>query len=206
MTEDRTGKSDRKSQKERSESMQLRVLDATLRCIGERGYSAVSLQDIADKAGVSRGAITHHYPSKNELASAAIQHFLEWRHERVHTAFEGKEGIGLQERLDILWKEFQEIFPITFELIVALRSDKDLLALYRRSAKGRIEEITAGHDEYFPELARHNIPGVMVAVMSAFYRGAIIESVARDPAYVEQMKDCFQTMMLSFLDQEKKAA
>lgn len=206
MTEYRTGKTDRKSQKERSESMQLRVLEATLRCIGERGYSAVSLQDIADKAGVSRGAITHHYPSKNELSSAAIQYFLQWRHDRVHTAFEGKENLPLQERLDLLWREFQEIFPITFELIVALRSDKDLLALYRRSAKGRIEEITAGHDEYFPELARQNAPGVMVAVMSAFYRGAIIESVARDPAYVEQMKDCFQTMMLAFLDQEKKAA
>ncbi|MFN4184815.1 MAG: TetR/AcrR family transcriptional regulator [Hyphomonas sp.] len=107
MADEMSGRYERRSQKDRSESMQRRVLDATLRCIGERGYVGISLQDIAEMAGVSRGAITHHYSSKIELVAAAIQHFVQWRFDRVHAAFDGKGDIELRERLDILWGSFR---------------------------------------------------------------------------------------------------
>lgn len=190
---------ERRTQKDRSESMQRKVLDATLRCIGERGYIGVSLQDIADAAGVSRGAITHHYSSKMALTSSAIQHFVQWRYEKVHRAFEGKADLDLRGRLDVLWGEFQAIFPIMFELIVALRSDKELLALYKSSAKTRLEEVITGYDEFFPELTGMQVPGVVIAVMAAFYRGVYIESVSRDPDYIEEMKRVFQDMLMKYL-------
>lgn len=199
MGDQKPEKRERRTQKDRSESMQRKVLDATLRCIGERGYIGVSLQDIADAAGVSRGAITHHYSSKMALTSSAIQHFVEWRYEKVHRAFEGKTDLDLRARLDVLWGEFQEIFPIMFELIVALRSDKELLALYQRSAKTRLEEVITGYDEFFPELSGLRVPGVVIAVMAAFYRGVYIESVSRDPAYIEEMKQVFQDMLMKYL-------
>lgn len=150
MGDQKPEKRERRTQKDRSESMQRKVLDATLRCIGERGYIGVSLQDIADAAGVSRGAITHHYSSKMELTSSAIQHFVQWRYEKVHRAFEGKADLDLRARFDVLWGEFQAIFPIMFELIVALRSDRELLAHYNGTAKTRIEEVITGYDEFFP--------------------------------------------------------
>ncbi|MFN4184814.1 MAG: hypothetical protein ACK4M6_08495 [Hyphomonas sp.] len=102
--------------------------------------------------------------------------------------------------------EFQNIFPITFELIVAIRSDKELLALYRRNTKNRIEEITTGYDDFFPELSTLGLRGVVISVMAAFYRGAYIESVSRDPAYIEEMKTVFQDMLLTYLEADKKAA
>jgi len=209
MGDQKPEKRERRSQKDRSESMQRKVLDATLRCIGERGYIGVSLQDIADAAGISRGAITHHYPSKMALTSSAIQHFVEWRFEKVHRAFEGKTDLDLRARLDVLWGEFQKIFPITFELIVALRSDKELLALYKSSANARLEEVITGYDEFFPELSGMQVPGVVIAVMAAFYRGVYIESVSRDPAYIEEMKRVFQDMLMKYLgldDQQPGAA
>ncbi len=206
MADEHSRKYERRSQKDRSESMQRRVLDATLRCIGEQGYISVSLQSIADMAGISRGAITHHYPSKIELTSSAIRHFVQWRYERVHAAFEGKADQPLRERLDILWKEFEEVFPITFELIVALRADKDLLALYKRNSATSIEEITTGYDVFFPELTGMNVSGVMIAVMAAFYRGAYIESVSRDQAYINEMKAVFQDMLMTYLESDKLRA
>ena len=199
MADQNPEKRERRSQKDRSESMQRKVLDATLRCIGERRYIGVSLQDIADAAGISRGAITHHYPSKMALTSSAIQHFVHWRYEKVHRAFEGKTDLDLRARHDVLWGEFQEIFPIMFELIVALRSDKELLALYQRSAKTRLEEVITGYDEFFPELSGLRVPGVVIAVMAAFYRGVYIESASRDPAYIEEMKQVFQDMLMKYL-------
>lgn len=199
-------KRERRSQKDRSESMQRRVLDATLKCIGERGYYGVSLQDIADTAGVSRGTITHHYVSKIELTASAITHFVQWRYDRLQSAFEGRAHLDLQGRLDILWNEFQEIFPITFELIVALRSDKELLALYRRSTRNHIEEISLGCDDFFPEFVGMNIPGVLISVMMAFYRGACMDSISRDPAYIDSMRVAFEDMLMNYLKLQKKAA
>lgn len=179
--------------------MQRRVLDATLRCIGEQGYIGVSLQDIADTAGVSRGAITHHYASKMELTAAAIHYFVQWRYDKVHAAFEGKGDLDLRGRLDLLWQQFQQVFPITFEIIVALRSDKELLAQYKRTAPTGVETIVTGYEEFFPELSGLKVSGVVIAVMAAFYRGAYIEMIARDPAYIEEMKAVFQDMLLKYL-------
>lgn len=39
----------------------------------------------------------------------------------------------------------------------------------------------------------------MIAVMAAFYRGVYIESVSRDPAYIEEMKQVFQDMLMKYL-------
>ncbi|MFN3608503.1 MAG: TetR/AcrR family transcriptional regulator [Hyphomonas sp.] len=206
MADDPSRTPERRSQKDRSESMQRRVLDATLRCIGEQGYIGVSLQSIADMAGVSRGAITHHYPSKIELASAAIRHFVEWCYERINAAFHDKMDLPLRDRLDILWTEFEEVFPITFELIVALRADKDLLGLYKCSSKTSVEEITTGYDVFFPELVGMNVSGVMISVMAAFYRGAYLESVAREQAYIQEMKAVFQDMLLTYLESDRRRA
>lgn len=206
MADDDPNRHERRSQKDRSESTQKRVLDATLKCIGERGYHGVSLQDIADEAGVSRGAITHHYISKMELVSSAISHFVQWRYVKLQEAFEGRAGLSLRERLDVLWDEFQKIFPIAFELIVALRSDKDLLALYKRQSKGGVDDITLGYDGFFPELVNAGIPRVVISVMMAFYRGAYLESVARDPEYVAEMKRTFDDMLMSYMQVHRKAA
>lgn len=179
--------------------MQCWVLDATLRCIGEKGYIGGSLQDIADAAGVSRGAITHHYASKIELTAAAIQYFVQWRTEKVHAAFDGKGDLDLRSRLNLLWQQFQQVFPITFEIIVALRSDRELLAQYKRSAQTGVETVVTGYEEFFPELSGLKVSGVLIAVMAAFYRGAYIEMIARDPAYIEEMRAVFQDMLLKYL-------
>ena len=44
------------------------ILDAALRCFAERGYDATRVQHIADRAGVSNGALYRHFPSKQALA------------------------------------------------------------------------------------------------------------------------------------------
>jgi TetR/AcrR family transcriptional repressor of nem operon len=51
------------------------LLDAAVREIRSRGYSATSVDDICRAAGVTKGAFFHHFASKEELAVAAIEHF-----------------------------------------------------------------------------------------------------------------------------------
>ncbi|MDY0871497.1 TetR/AcrR family transcriptional regulator [Dongia rigui] len=53
----------------------LRLLDAALQVIREKGYAASSVDDICQAAGVTKGAFFHHFAAKEDLAVAAADHF-----------------------------------------------------------------------------------------------------------------------------------
>jgi TetR/AcrR family transcriptional repressor of nem operon len=52
-----------------------RLLDAALSAIRTKGYSATSVDDICQAAGVTKGGFFHHFHSKEDLAVAAAGHF-----------------------------------------------------------------------------------------------------------------------------------
>ncbi|MCZ8378832.1 helix-turn-helix domain containing protein [Mycobacterium sp. CPCC 205372] len=55
---------------------QLRVLDAALALISERGVSATSLQMIADRIGVTKAAVYHQFRTKDEIVIALTEREL----------------------------------------------------------------------------------------------------------------------------------
>jgi AcrR family transcriptional regulator len=63
----------KKTQSERSTDMRGRLLEATLECLAKYGYTGTSFSTIAQHAGVSRGAIQHHYPEKNYIIAGALE-------------------------------------------------------------------------------------------------------------------------------------
>ena len=52
-----------------------KLLDAALSIIRAKGYSATTVDDICQAAGVTKGGFFHHFKSKEELAVAAAGHF-----------------------------------------------------------------------------------------------------------------------------------
>jgi TetR/AcrR family transcriptional repressor of nem operon len=52
-----------------------KLLDAALAVIRSKGYSATSVDELCQAAGVTKGAFFHHFPSKEALAVAAAGHF-----------------------------------------------------------------------------------------------------------------------------------
>jgi TetR/AcrR family transcriptional repressor of nem operon len=60
---------------ERRPSARDRLLDAALRVIREKGYSATTVDDLCAGAGVTKGAFFHHFRSKEDLAVAAAAHW-----------------------------------------------------------------------------------------------------------------------------------
>ena len=51
----------------KSQHTREQILDATLRCLVSEGYAHSTIDTIASRAGVSRGAMTHHFPSRADL-------------------------------------------------------------------------------------------------------------------------------------------
>jgi AcrR family transcriptional regulator len=67
----------RRTQAERTEKTRGKLLDAAVHVLSKKGYVGFRTQDVAEVAQVSRGALTHHFRSKEELIVATLQHAFE---------------------------------------------------------------------------------------------------------------------------------
>jgi len=65
-----------RTQEERSQETRAKLIEATLDCLYEVGAARTSTNMVAERAGVSRGALTHHYASKEDLLADAVDHHL----------------------------------------------------------------------------------------------------------------------------------
>jgi AcrR family transcriptional regulator len=64
----------RRTQQERREETSERIINAAFDVIKRRGYSGFRIAEVQEVAGVSRGALLHHFPTKETLALAALEY------------------------------------------------------------------------------------------------------------------------------------
>jgi len=120
----------RVSQEERTRVMRARLLEATVDCLVEYGWSGTSTTLVSQRAGVSRGAQLHHFPNKNALVLAAVEHLSEVRGQDLRAAAETLPSGPSRTRavLDMLAEHFiSPVFTAALELWVAARVDPSLL-------------------------------------------------------------------------------
>lgn len=72
-------------QAEKSQLMRGRLLDAAERMLVSDGFAQLTTEGIAKAAGVSRGAMTHHFKSRLDLLEAVAQHITQKRAAEVDT-------------------------------------------------------------------------------------------------------------------------
>src|ERR1700730_8680540 len=115
----------RRTQEERSSRMRGRLLDATVDCLARLGYAGTTTTEIAKRARVSRGAQLHHYPRKEDLVIASVEHVFRLRLEEFGKAFANipPETDRRPIAVELLWSMFQgPIFHAWLELVVASRT------------------------------------------------------------------------------------
>ncbi|PWC40001.1 TetR/AcrR family transcriptional regulator [Azospirillum sp. TSO35-2] len=52
-----------------------RLLDAALKVVRTKGYTATRIEDLCAEAGVTKGSFFHHFKSKDDLMLAAVAHW-----------------------------------------------------------------------------------------------------------------------------------
>jgi len=52
-----------------------KLLDATLKVVRAKGYSATRIEDVCAEAGLTKGSFFHHFKSKEDLALSAVAHW-----------------------------------------------------------------------------------------------------------------------------------
>lgn len=105
------------------------VLEATVGLLAERGYAGTSTRLAAERAGVSLGALQHHFRSKAELSVEAMRHLTRQLAEEFVASIPG-QGSDLDrfgEALDRLYVVFRgPTFAAAVELQLAARTDAEL--------------------------------------------------------------------------------
>lgn len=121
---------ERVPQTERTRAMRQRLLEATVESLVELGWSGTTTTVVSQRAGVSRGAQLHHFPTKQDLVVAAVEHLTErrrvdMRHAAVDLPITGRT----RAVLEILSQQFTSpVFYAALELWVVARTDADLRA------------------------------------------------------------------------------
>lgn len=122
---------ERVPQEERTRAMRARLLEACVECLAEVGFARTSTTLVSQRAGVSRGAQLHHFPTKNDLVVAAVEHVAQARGESLELAFADlPSGAGrVRAVLQVVADHYGSgIFSAALELWVAARTDPALLA------------------------------------------------------------------------------
>ncbi|MFP8871673.1 MAG: TetR/AcrR family transcriptional regulator, partial [Myxococcota bacterium] len=108
--------------------------DGALECLAEYGYSGTTTSLIAGRAGVSRGALLHQFPTRQALVIEAVVHLAKRRLEdaRRDAAALPESDHRLDAAIELLWQSFSgPLFYAALELWVAARTDAELhKALY----------------------------------------------------------------------------
>ncbi len=121
-------------QSRKSAETRTEILDAVVRSYIEVGYGRTTLQQIADRTGLSRGAIIYHFPSMVDVTKAAISHLQQKRlaiyRENLERIEGGEDFVG--DALETLWQQISDpLFAAYNELTVAARTDPELEGILR---------------------------------------------------------------------------
>ncbi|MBB1025392.1 MULTISPECIES: TetR/AcrR family transcriptional regulator [unclassified Dietzia] len=146
----------RRPKQERSAATRSKLLEAAYESLLDRGYGATTVGEVQNRAGVARGTLLHHFPTRGSLMAGVVEDIVE-RRLRVLTS----TGLGVRARVgaddgagdgadavadpdagarddvplatswddvvDLVWEELQgPPFTVALELWVASRTDPEL--------------------------------------------------------------------------------
>lgn len=116
-------------QAQKSAQTKARLVEATIRCLMKFGYSGTTTPKVAEEAGLSRGAMLHHFESGRELMQATVLELHDKRLRAFRRAVESQEG-DVHSLVHAYWSQLLRPTNIAFlELSVAARADKELSAI-----------------------------------------------------------------------------
>lgn len=182
----------RRTQEQRSAETQRLLMQATLDALYERGYARITTSEIAERAGVSRGALMHHYATKEELVAVSVEQLLHESTAEIRSWL-GRVRSGdlkLDDFLDHLWEMYSgRLLFITIEHITESRHNDALRASLVPVVREFHIALDATWREFFrgTSLSRDEVETVLNAT-TCLFRGMGLQTVLRqDQAYYQSL-------------------
>jgi AcrR family transcriptional regulator len=202
---DEVKKSARRSQAERSAVTSAKLIAATITTLYEKGYAATSTTRVAELAGVSRGAMLHHFPTKIHLMAATVYATYESDIAAYQTTIQSvrDQKERLDQLIDTAWACFKSPGGIAqTEVWMASRSDPMLADAVLPVHAKIVSQSMAGLKSVLPAkvASNTNIVGPMLTYLVGALRGLSLQHVigAADEelqAGVDLIKSTIQTIV-----------
>jgi len=190
----------RRTQEERSTETRARLIDATLDLLVERGYALATTAAIAGRAGVTRGALNHHFSGKDDLIVQSVSHQLRsWIGEIRQVAELVQAGsLSLSDFVDRMWELFSgRLFLVTLEHVTAARHNPYL----REQLVSVTREFHAALDGTWQDffdgtgLQKPEVEAAFNATL-CLMRGMSLQTILRDdPAYYARLLGFWKTVL-----------
>ncbi|MBK7586005.1 MAG: TetR/AcrR family transcriptional regulator [Myxococcales bacterium] len=185
----------------KSEASRQQVLDAAVRALAERGYARTSVSDIAEAAGMSKGAVHYHFANKDDLIAQVLVHCADVMRERVRAAWdasakpEEKVRRALQEMRDARTQGTSEM-RVLAELMAQGIHDPKLRASLSAMFAANREEVRSHLEQSFRELGI--TPRVPVHVMPRLVLGILDGLALHD--FFDPMDEADHDVVLSAIE------
>ena len=174
-----------RTQAERSESTRGALLAAGRRLFAERGYAAVGTEEIVREAGVTRGALYHHFHGKKDLFAAVYEQIEQEIAEQVAAGVGPGAGAletlaaGAELFLDrCLEPEVQQIALLDAPAVLGWEQWREIGARYGLGLIAAL--LTAGMES--AEIRRQPVDPLAHALLGALDEVAMLVARAEDPA------------------------
>lgn len=161
MRPDSAGEPPAKWQQQKSAETRVRILEATIDCLVEKGYAGLSTNEVTLRAGVSRGAMHHHFPNRMALVAAVIEHTLYARMAHyLEDYFSAMREQPERPMHDIATEKYWDSvqtreYAAYLELAIAARTDADLDAHFQPAAQRFDKVWTQEMIKSFPQWKEH---------------------------------------------------
>ena len=178
------------------------ILEAAVSSLLEKGYVATSTVAVQHRAGVSRGALLHHFPSRALLFGALVEHLVASNEEAVLLGLEaaslGTHRGSLRGALQVLFEALRRpAFQAELELWSAARTDRELRVALRSAESGARRDLRRVVDVVFGgEVTSVSAYPVVADMTIALLRGLIISLPLREStASSEALLDEWSTLL-----------
>lgn len=149
----------------RARATKAKLLDAAVSCLAEHGWSATTVAVVAQRAGVSRGAVQYHFPTREDLVLAAVEQMAEQRaaEARSRVELDGDTEVSAEQVVrDVVDIYSGELFRAALALWLAAVSEPALRDRVRR-LEARVSR--EAHQMVVDALrADETVPGVREAI------------------------------------------
>ncbi|MFE0446028.1 TetR/AcrR family transcriptional regulator [Streptomyces fungicidicus] len=161
-------RAERVPKQDRSRATRQRLLEAAVACLAEHGWAGSTVSVVAERAGVSRGAAQHHFPTREDLFTAAVEYVAEERSTALRALF--PEGATAGDRRAVITALVDlytgPVFRAALHLWVAASNEEQLrprvteleLRVGRESHRAAVELL--GADESRPGV-RETVQGLL---------------------------------------------
>jgi AcrR family transcriptional regulator len=201
----------RQTQAERSASTRALLLEATIDSLVEVGWTATTTSEVVRRAGVSRGAQVHHFPTKDDLVLAAMEHVIERRVDEYRIAF---EQLPADRRtptgaVELLWDQcFGRTFDVWLELTVAAKHSAALHDRFVELDRLFTDNVTDLFQRYFPtEFGDREVAVIAMRLTFGVLAGIALGRISGVPDdHLRAARDAFDLLTEAFLSRAAEGA